>query len=156
LWKNAETFLEDAIKAANEDIFVLDVPMRKIDKDVVHYDIEDATESQAAVLYKVFDKIQEWMSWEASNKKGIFVPLRLTVNGAAETGKSFIINTIVSYLLRMFDDNAVVHVVAPTGMAGFNILGKTLHRFAGLDWKNTNKEMTKRTQEQIQKKYKTQ
>jgi hypothetical protein len=41
----------------------------------------------------------------------------------------------------MFDGNAVVHVVAPTGMAAFNVLGE---RFAGLDWKNMKKEMAKR------------
>jgi hypothetical protein len=56
----------------------------------------------------------------------------------------------------MFDDNDVVHVVAPTGMAAFNVLVEILHRFAGLDWKIMTKEMTKRTQEQLQKYYKTQ
>jgi hypothetical protein len=50
LWKNAETFLEDASEAANEDIFVVDLTTIKIDEEVVHYDIEDATESQAEVL----------------------------------------------------------------------------------------------------------
>jgi predicted GTPase len=117
----------------------MDVPTRKKDEEVVHYDIEDATESQAAVLYKVLGKIQEWMSWEIGDKKERFVPLWIAVKGAAGTGKSFIINTIFSYLRRMFDDNDVVHVVAPTGMAAFNVLGKTLHRVAGLDWKNTKK-----------------
>jgi ATP-dependent DNA helicase PIF1 len=80
------------------------------------------------------------------------VPLRLTVRGAAGTGKSFIIKTIVSYMRRMFDDNDVVHVVAPTGMAAFNVLGKTLHRFAGLDWRNMKKGMTNTTMEKLQKK----
>jgi Cdc6-like AAA superfamily ATPase len=122
--------------------------MRKKDEKMFHYDINNATESQAAVLYKVCDKIQEWISWEASTKKGTFVPLCLTVKGAAGTGKTFIINTIVSYLRRMFDNNYVVHVVAPTGMAAYNVLGETLHKFSGLDWQN----MTKMTQEQLKKK----
>lgn len=52
----------------------------------------------------------------------------------------------------MFDDNNVVHVVAPTGMPAFNVLGEPLHRVPGLDWKNMKKEMTKRTQEQLKKK----
>jgi hypothetical protein len=50
-------FLEDAIEAANQDIFVVDVPTRKIDEEVMHYYIEDASESKAAVLYKVFGNI---------------------------------------------------------------------------------------------------
>jgi hypothetical protein len=36
----------------------------KNNEEVVHYDMEDATESQAVLLYKVFVKIQQWMSWE--------------------------------------------------------------------------------------------
>jgi hypothetical protein len=59
LWKDAETFLENAIEEANEDIFKVEVPMRKIDEQVLQYDISDATESQAAVLYKVFNKVKE-------------------------------------------------------------------------------------------------
>jgi hypothetical protein len=70
----------------------------------VHNDIEDATSSHAVVLYKVFGKIHEWRywearvwrSWEASDKKGTFVPLWLALKGTAGTGKSVIINTIVS------------------------------------------------------------
>jgi hypothetical protein len=67
-------------------------------------------------------------------------------------GESFIINTIVSYTRRMFDDNDVVHVVAPTGMAVFNVLGETVHRFASLDWQNTKKGMANSTMEKLQKK----
>jgi hypothetical protein len=52
----------------------------------------------------------------------------------------------------MFDANEVVHVVAPTGMAAFNVLGKTPHRFAGLDLRNMKKGMTNSTMEKLQKK----
>jgi hypothetical protein len=54
----------------------------------------------------------------------------------------------------MFDDNDVVHVVAPTGMASLNVLGETLHRFAGLDWRNMKKGMTNSTMDKLQKKLK--
>jgi hypothetical protein len=89
----------------------------------VHYNIRDATASQSAVIYKVFGKIREWMEWGAGDQKSKFVPLRLTVRGAAGTGESVIINTIFSYVRLMFDDNDVVHGVAPTGMTSFNVLG---------------------------------
>jgi hypothetical protein len=92
------------------------------------------------------------MEWQAGDQNSKFVPLRLTVRGAAGTGKSFIINTIVSYMRCMFDDNDVVHVVAPNGMAAFNVLWETLHRFAGLDWRNMKKGMTNSTMEKLQKK----
>jgi hypothetical protein len=63
------------------------------------------------------------MEWEAGDQNSKFVPLRLTVRGATGMGKSFIIKTIVSYMRRMFDDNDMVHVLAPTGMATLNVLG---------------------------------
>jgi septin family protein len=81
-----------------------------------------------------------------------FLPLKLMVRGSAGTGKSVIINTIVSYMRRVFDDNDVVHAVAPTGMEAFNVLGGTLHKFAGLDWRNMKKGMTNGTMEKLQKK----
>jgi hypothetical protein len=104
------------------------------------------------VIYKVFGIIREWMEWEAGDQNSKCVPLRLTVRGTAGMGKSFIINTIVSYMRCMFDDNAVVHVVAPTGMAVFIVLGETLHEFAGLDWRNMKQGMTNSTMKKLQKK----
>jgi hypothetical protein len=150
LWKTAKTFLSEALKNSGTDVSDVDVPVRKVDEEVVHYNIRDATSSQSAVLYKVFSKIREWMEWEAGNQNSKFVPLRLTVRGAAGMGKSFIINTIVSYMRLMFDDNDVVHVVAPTGMSAFNVLGETLHRSVGLDWRNMKKGMTNSTMEKLQ------
>jgi hypothetical protein len=52
----------------------------------------------------------------------------------------------------MLDDSDGVHVVAPTGMAAFNVLGETLHRFVGLDWRNMKKGMTNSTMDKLQKK----
>jgi hypothetical protein len=125
--------------------------MRKVDEEVVHYNIWDVTASQSTVLYKIFGKIQEWMEWEAGDQKTKFLPLRLTVRGAAGTGKSFIINTISSYMRCMVDDNDMVHVIASTWMAACNGLGETLHRFAGLDLRNTKKGMRNSTMEKLQK-----
>jgi hypothetical protein len=45
---------------------------------------------------------------------------------------------------RIFDDNDVVYVVAPTGMTAFSI--------TGLDWRNMKKGMTNSTMEKLQKK----
>jgi hypothetical protein len=96
--------------------------MRKVDEEVVHCNIWDATASQSAVMYKVFGKIQEWMEREAGDQKTKFLPLRLMFRGSAGTVKCFIINTIGSYMIRILDDKYVVHVIASTGMATFNVL----------------------------------
>jgi hypothetical protein len=52
----------------------------------------------------------------------------------------------------MFDGNDVFHDVSPTGIAAFNVLGETLHRFAGQDWRNMKKGMTNSAMEKLQKK----
>jgi hypothetical protein len=89
LWKTAKTFLTEALDSSGTDVAEVDVPVRKIYEEVVHNNIRDAMASQSAVLYKVFGKIREWMEWEAGDQNSKFVPLRLTVRGAACTGNFF-------------------------------------------------------------------
>jgi predicted GTPase len=75
-------------------------------------------------------KLRKWLSHldiEDDCEMGDFKPLRLIIMGAAKTGKSVLINTLVTVLRVMFDDNDVVHVAALTGTAAFNVRGKTLH-----------------------------
>jgi hypothetical protein len=62
--------------------------MRFIQGEIIYYNIKDATKSQEDVLNKVFERIREWMVWEESDKNDPFILLRLTVRGAAGTGKS--------------------------------------------------------------------
>lgn len=50
-------------------------------------------------------------------------PLRIIVSGTAGTGKSYLIQC-----LRLLLHNKV-HVVAPTGVAAYNVDGNTLHSF---------------------------
>jgi Tfp pilus assembly pilus retraction ATPase PilT len=121
--KTVKNFLTEALDRSGTDAAEVNVPVRKVDPEAVHYNMWYATGSQSAVIYKVFGKIRELMEWEAGDQKPKFVPLRLMVRGAAGTGKIFIINTIVSYMICMFDDNDMVHVVEPMGMAASNVLG---------------------------------
>jgi hypothetical protein len=86
-----------------------------------------------------------------------FEPLRLTIVGAAGTGKSVLINTLVSVLRRMFGDNDVVHVAAPTGTAAFNVGGETLHRLFAIfieDEFKSHKELSAKTQKRLRLKFK--
>jgi len=70
------------------------------------------------------DKIHEWVNCDDFTS---FKPLRMIINGGGGTGKSVIINTIVSTMRQMFQNNGVVKVVAPTGTAAFNVNGETFH-----------------------------
>ncbi len=57
-----------------------------------------------------------------NNKK--FKPLRATVMGCGGTGKSFIINTIIS-VGNMTQMNDTVKVGTPSGAAAYNLQGST-------------------------------
>lgn len=70
-------------------------------------------------------------------------PLKLFVSGVAGTGKSYLIDTICKQI--QFDNQAnpnewSVAVLAPTGIAAFNINGLTIHRFFKLPVFNDKEE----------------
>ena len=89
-----------------------------------NYTIDLLHDDQQAVVTIVMDKLRDFMTSESLSE---FRPLRLTVRGAGGTGKSVIINTIVTLMRLMFNSNDVVQVAAPTGTAAFNVGGVTLH-----------------------------
>jgi len=52
----------------------------------------------------------------------------MTIMGCGGTGKSVLINTLVSCIRKIFKDNDTVFVTAPTGAAAYNVRGSTIHR----------------------------
>ena len=56
-----------------------------------------------------------------------FKPLRIIINGQGGSGKSVVINTLVTLIRKLCNDNDVVKVVAPTGVAAYNVHGETFH-----------------------------
>jgi hypothetical protein len=69
LCKTSKTFLTEALDSSGTNVSEVDVPVRKVDEELVHYNIRYATVSQYAVPYTVSGKICEWMEWEAGDKK---------------------------------------------------------------------------------------
>ncbi len=62
-----------------------------------------------------------------------YKPLRATVMGCGGTGKSFIINTIISIVRTVTQLNDSILLGAPTGAAAFNVQGSTLHCLLGIN-----------------------
>ena len=116
-----ESVISESIESENAD---LHIPKKFDGSD---YEISDLYPDQQYIAYSILAKVKQFMTMDDLSK---FVPLRCTVNGQAGTGKSVLINTITSVLRRMFNYNNVVKVVAPTGVAAFNVGGETIHNFA--------------------------
>ena len=96
--------------------------------DGLQYEIDGLCPDQQEIVALVLDKIKEFMECKDMSN---FKPLRLIINGAGGSGKSVVINMIVTAIRRMFDSDDVVKVVAPTGTAAFNVHGQTFHHMLG-------------------------
>jgi hypothetical protein len=135
----------------------LEVPLKS---DGRRFELDVLLEDQRQIMTVILCKLREWLSHlniEDDHEIHHFKPLRMTIMGAARTGKSVLINTLVTMLRVMFDDNDVVHVAAPTGTAAFNVVGETLHRMFSImvedDMKNI-KGMSERSKKAMLVKFK--
>ncbi len=84
-----------------------------------------------------------------SDKK--YKPLQATVMGCGGTGKSFIINTIISSVRNMTQMNDTVKVGAPSGAAAYNVQGSTLHHLLGINVSRPEDKLTGAALENMQK-----
>lgn len=131
---------------------VLNLPLKE---DGTEYTADDLYEDQKDVVTVVLHTLHEFMTIENLED---FKPLRITINGQGGSGKSVVINTIVTILRKMFGYNDVVRVVAPTGVAAYNVNGETFHHLfhmgvSGKEYKANN--MPKTTRAKLIEKFKT-
>ena len=85
------------------------------------YKVAFLRRDQQQIVAIVLHNIYCWLY--ASN----YEPLRMTISGVAGSGKSTLIQTLVSLVRILFQHNDVVHVCAPTGSAAFSAGGETTH-----------------------------
>ena len=122
-----QNWLEKVIKTKEQSKHtILDIPLQTNREE---YTVDMLFDDQLQVYSVIMAKIKEWMTTEDLTN---FKPLRMILNGAGGCGKSVVINSIVTTLRKMFHDNEVVRVVAPTGAAAFNVGGETLHHLLGM------------------------
>lgn len=96
--------------------------------DGSEYCVDGLYPDQRDIVVVVMDKLYEFME---SDDLRHFRPLRIILNGAGGSGKSVVINTIVTVIRKMFNMDDVVKVAAPTGTAAFNVGGETFHHMLG-------------------------
>lgn len=90
------------------------------------YEMQDLTDEQQIIVLSAIDTVIKFLTNDPDYK-----PMRATILGCGGTGKSHIINTIISIIRRYTNCNDVIKVAAPSGGAAYNVKGCTLHR--GLD-----------------------
>jgi hypothetical protein len=93
-----------------------------------NYKIEDLNEDQKDITAYILSKLQEWFTCVENGTTSTFVPVRLTVSGQAGSGKTVLINTLVSIVRQITQNKNSVHVCGPTGSAAFNAGGMTCQK----------------------------
>ena len=121
-----ERWLEEEIAKAKEELGTTPFIPKKDDGS--HYELNDLFDDQKYIAFKVLETIKNWLTCRDLRK---FEPLRCTINGQGGTGKSVLLNTLVSVVRRFSQSNNVVFAAAPTGTAAFNVNGQTIHSLTG-------------------------
>jgi len=117
--------------------------------------LESLNDDQFKVAYVIIKKLKEWVELLKlpKHERKNFRPLRMTIVGCAGTGKSVLINTVVGYIRKIFQNNNSVIVAAPTGAAAHNVGGQTIHREFKIGiGKRRNTTLSKKGKEQLHEK----
>ena len=120
-----DVFYGDDIE--NDKLFI---PKKKDGSD---YKIEDLNPEQQELVISAISTIIKFLTNDPTYK-----PLRATTMGCGGTGKSFLINTLVSLIRRYTQQNDTIKVAAPLGGAAYNVSGCTLHRYLNLKVEKIN------------------
>ena len=67
-----------------------------------------------------------------------FTPIRMTVMGMAESGKTVLIKTLITAVQKMFGFWRSALVSAPTGSAAYKSGGVTIHKLCAMNPHNAN------------------
>jgi hypothetical protein len=137
----------------------LDIPMKKVPSptgsktantfEYKDYELEDLTDEQQVIVLAAIDTVIKFLTNDADYR-----PMRATIVGCGGTGKSYIINTLISVIRRLTKCNDVIKVAAPSGGAAYNVKGCTLHR--GLDIAVDSRVLSKPLSDERQQKLATQ
>ena len=92
------------------------------------YSIDTCREDQKEVLAYILQYFKTWYeSDKTTDSARAFTPLRMTLCGVAGSGKSTLINTLVTIIRKVTQMTNSVYVCGPTGLAAFNAGGETCH-----------------------------
>ena len=117
-------YLKAHFYSDQSDREALNIPKTKCGGD---YRVDSLNAEQQLIVISAMEAIVKFL-----NNDETYKPLRATVVGCGGTGKSYIINTLISLIRRYTGLNDTVKVAAPSGGAAYNVGGCTLHRCLNL------------------------
>ena len=132
---------DSALKEQADSVDNLVIPKQRNGDE---YDAEQMSDEQKAIVYSAVDTVIKFLNNDPSYK-----PMRATIMGSAGTGKSFIINTIISMVRKLTGSNDTVQIAAPSGAAAFNVQGSTIHNLLGVRVTNPEKGLTDNTKARL-------
>ena len=107
------------------------------------YSIDACSEDQKKVLSYILQYFQKWNELDKTPESlETFSPLRMTLCGVAGSGKSTLINTLVTAIRKITRKTNSVHVCGTTGSAAFNAGGETCHRLFNIQARLYNPELS--------------
>ena len=78
-----------------------------------------------------------------------YIPFRATVVGCGGTGKSYVINTILTIIRKLTKRNTTILVGAPSGAAAYNHQGSTLHHLLGIGVSRPEDNITQKVRDKL-------
>lgn len=138
-----EKWLQYQIKRYEDEDQKLSIPIRNDGKP---FSLDSLYPDQLDIALLVIDKIKEWVECKDFDQ---FNPLYLTISGAGGSGKSVLLQTIVSTLRTIFNSNGVAQVAAPTGSAAFNVNGTTLHSLVSMGIGTSDSPMSQKKKKKL-------
>src|SRR5687768_1567307 len=107
------------------------------------YSIDSCRNDQKEVLAYILQYFKTWYESEKTpDSIRAFTPLRMTLCGVAGSGKSTLINSLVTAIRKITQKNNSVYVCGPTGSAAFNAGGETCHQLFGIHRRLENSELS--------------
>jgi len=107
------------------------------------YFIDTCSNDQKDVLAHILQCFKQWNEIENNpDSQETFTPLRMTLCGVAGSGKSTLINTLVTVIRKITQKTNSVYVVGPTGAAAYNAGGVTCHRLFSIQGNLCNSELS--------------
>ena len=114
------------------------------------YTIDACREDQKHILAYILKYVKTWYELDKTQESiKTFEPLRMTVCGQAGSGKSTLINTLVTAIRKIFQKNNSVYVCGPTGSATFNAGGETCHHLFNIPTKMKETVLTQEAQKTL-------